>query len=125
MLTPERNARLTQVGPGTPMGNLMRRYWLPALLSEELPEPDGAPGSDPAILQLVASGRGIAALPSWTVDNYIERGYVVSRPIGPAGLRCELYAATTHGGAEAAYIREFIALTRAQSLTELAGVSAL
>jgi LysR family transcriptional regulator for metE and metH len=78
-----------------------------------------------AILQLVASGRGIAALPSWTVGNYIERGYVVSRPIGPNGLRCELYAATTSSGAEAAYIREFIALTRTQSLTELAGVSAL
>jgi len=78
-----------------------------------------------AILQLVASGRGIAALPSWTVGNYIERGYVVSRPIGPSGLCCELYAATTHAGAEAAYIREFIALTREQSLTELTGVSAL
>src|SRR6202142_3945451 len=78
-----------------------------------------------AILQLVASGRGSAALPSWTVGNYIERGYVVSRPIGQSGLRCELYAATTSAGAEAAYIREFITLTRAQSLTELAGVSAL
>src|SRR6202790_5237076 len=78
-----------------------------------------------AIVELVASGRGIAALPSWTVGNYIERGYVVSRPIGQRGLRCELYAATSHAGAEPAYIREFIALTRAQSLTELAGVSAL
>jgi LysR family transcriptional regulator, regulator for metE and metH len=78
-----------------------------------------------AILQLVASGRGIAALPSWTVGNYIERGYVVSRPIGQHGLRCELYAATTTAAAEAAYIKEFIALTRAQSLTQLAGVSAL
>jgi LysR family transcriptional regulator for metE and metH len=78
-----------------------------------------------AILQLVASGRGIAALPSWTVGNYIERGYVVSRPIGQGGLRCELYAATSCASADAAYIREFIALTRAQSLTELAGVSAL
>ena len=78
-----------------------------------------------AILQLVASGRGIAALPSWTVGNYIDRGYVVSRPIGQHGLRCELYAATTTAAAEAAYIREFIALTRVQSLTELAGVSAL
>ena len=38
-----------------------------------------------AILQLVASGRGIAALPSWTVGNYLERGYVVSRPIGVSG----------------------------------------
>jgi LysR family transcriptional regulator for metE and metH len=78
-----------------------------------------------AILQLVASGRGIAALPAWTVGNYIERGYVVSRPIGPRGLRCELYAATSVAGADTAYIREFIALTRAQSLTELRGVSAL
>jgi LysR family transcriptional regulator for metE and metH len=78
-----------------------------------------------AILQLVASGRGIAALPSWTVGNYIERGYVVSRPIGKEGLRCELYAATSGAGAAAAYIKEFIALTRALSLTELAGVSAL
>src|SRR6201994_2838891 len=78
-----------------------------------------------AILQLVASGRGIAALPSWTVGNYIERGYVVSRPIGPQGLRCELYAATTASGAEASYIKEFIALTRSMSLTELAGVTAL
>ena len=35
--------RLTRVGPGTPMGNVFRRYWLPAALSSELPEPDGAP----------------------------------------------------------------------------------
>lgn len=78
-----------------------------------------------AILQLVASGRGIAALPSWTVGNYIERGYVVSRPIGPNGLSCELYAATTHAGAQAAYVREFISLTREQSLTQLSGISSL
>ena len=43
MLTEADNERLTRVGPGTPMGNLFRRYWLPACLSEELPEPDGAP----------------------------------------------------------------------------------
>jgi len=78
-----------------------------------------------AILQLVASGRGIAALPAWTVGNYLDRGYVVSRPIGRNGLHCELYAATTRAGADTAYIREFIALTRSQSLTELRGVSAL
>ena len=43
MLTTEQNATLTQVGPGTLMGNLMRQYWLPALQSTELAEPDGAP----------------------------------------------------------------------------------
>jgi phthalate 4,5-dioxygenase oxygenase subunit len=36
MLTPEENALLTQVGPGTPMGDLMRQYWLPVLCSSEL-----------------------------------------------------------------------------------------
>lgn len=32
---------LTRTGAGTPMGELMRRYWVPALLSSEIPEPDG------------------------------------------------------------------------------------
>ncbi len=43
MLPPEENNLLTQVGPEKPMGKLMRHYWLPALLSRELVEPDGAP----------------------------------------------------------------------------------
>ncbi len=43
MLKPADNERITRVGPGTPMGNLQRRYWLPCALSEELPENDGAP----------------------------------------------------------------------------------
>jgi phenylpropionate dioxygenase-like ring-hydroxylating dioxygenase large terminal subunit len=43
MLSQEDNALLTQTHPGTPMGNLMRRYWVPALLSEEIPGPDGPP----------------------------------------------------------------------------------
>jgi len=43
MLTREDNERVTQVGRGTPMGETMRRYWLPALLARELPEPDCTP----------------------------------------------------------------------------------
>ena len=42
MLTREDNELVTRVGPGTPMGTLMRRYWTPALLSSDL-ERDGAP----------------------------------------------------------------------------------
>jgi phenylpropionate dioxygenase-like ring-hydroxylating dioxygenase large terminal subunit len=38
----EDNARLTRVGPGTPMGRLMREYWIPACLASEL-KPGGAP----------------------------------------------------------------------------------
>jgi phenylpropionate dioxygenase-like ring-hydroxylating dioxygenase large terminal subunit len=37
------NETLTRTGPGTPMGDLFRRYWLPALLAEELPAPDCPP----------------------------------------------------------------------------------
>src|ERR687897_259696 len=40
MLTSEQNQTLTRVGPGTAMGEVMRRYWVPALLSWELAEPD-------------------------------------------------------------------------------------
>ncbi len=43
MLKKEQNDLLTQTGPGTSMGNLFRRYWLPALLARELPEPDCPP----------------------------------------------------------------------------------
>jgi phthalate 4,5-dioxygenase oxygenase subunit len=43
MLRPEDNERLVRVGPGTPGGEMLRRYWMPAALSSELPEPDGAP----------------------------------------------------------------------------------
>ena len=43
MLSAEDNEILTRVGPGTPMGNLYRRYWIPACLSKEVDEPDGPP----------------------------------------------------------------------------------
>ena len=43
MLRKEQNDLLTQTGPGTPMGELFRRYWMPALLAEELPEHDCPP----------------------------------------------------------------------------------
>ena len=43
MLSQNHNDLLTQTGPGTPLGELYRRYWIPALLSEEIPAPDCAP----------------------------------------------------------------------------------
>lgn len=43
MLTAEENELLTRVGPGTPMGNYFRQFWLPALLSSEVPTPDCPP----------------------------------------------------------------------------------
>jgi phenylpropionate dioxygenase-like ring-hydroxylating dioxygenase large terminal subunit len=43
MLSKNDNEAITRVGPGTPMGALMRQYWLPAMLSSELPSVDSDP----------------------------------------------------------------------------------
>ena len=43
MLTTEQNEYLARTSRGTPMGDLMRRYWLPALIDWELPDPDCPP----------------------------------------------------------------------------------
>ena len=43
MLSEQDNDIMCRVGPGTPMGNLMREFWIPALMSSELPAPDSPP----------------------------------------------------------------------------------
>ncbi len=43
MLTSKENELLTRVGSSTPMGEFFRRFWLPFLMAEELPEPDCPP----------------------------------------------------------------------------------
>ncbi len=49
MLSKENSELICRVGAGTPMGTALRRFWLPALLSEELPAPD----CDPRRVQLL------------------------------------------------------------------------
>jgi len=43
MLSTKDTDYLCRIGPGTPMGNLMRQYWMPAIRSDELPAPDSPP----------------------------------------------------------------------------------
>jgi len=43
MLSHEENELLTRTGPGTPMGQLMRRYWIPAVFSAQIAGPDSPP----------------------------------------------------------------------------------
>src|SRR6188472_3229517 len=67
MLSKEDNELLTRTGAGTPMGELMRQYWIPALVSSELPEPDGAPlrvrllGEDLIAFRATSGGVGLVA----------------------------------------------------------------
>ena len=76
-----------------------------------------------AILQLVASRRGIAALPRWAVQPYLERGYVAALPIGPKGLRGRLYAAVRAN--EQKIHAEFATLLAEMALSTLASVAVI
>ncbi|MBE7562596.1 LysR family transcriptional regulator [Acidithiobacillus sp. HP-6] len=74
------------------------------------------------ILQLVASGQGIAALPSWAVGSYGEKGYVRALPLGPQGLWQTLQAATTAEQSEQEHMRAFLEEIRASVAANLLGV---
>jgi LysR family transcriptional regulator for metE and metH len=78
-----------------------------------------------AMLQLVASGRGVAALPLWAVQGYLDRGYVTARPIGAEGLRGELHAACLPGVSLRPYLQDFVQVTRETSFVTLKGVELL
>lgn len=63
------------------------------------------------LIQLVASGRGIGALPDWVVNEYEQKGWVVSRRldcVSPQGLRRTLYAGYRTEDKEKNYFEGFI-----------------
>jgi LysR family transcriptional regulator for metE and metH len=78
-----------------------------------------------AILQLVASQRGIAAMPAWAVQPYLDKGYVESRRVTRRGLTAQLHAATTRTLTNAAYMQEFITTMKKVSSTTLQGIEEL
>mgnify|MGYP002335998436 CR=1 FL=1 len=75
-----------------------------------------------AILQLVASRRGVAALPNWGIKNYLDYGYVIARRIGKGGLWSDLYAAAMEETARQPYLRDFLETARKACFAELDGI---
>lgn len=61
------------------------------------------------LIQLVASERGVAALPDWVSAEYEKKGWIVSRTLG-SGVHCQLYAAVRTRSLDAAYMKGFLAL---------------
>jgi LysR family transcriptional regulator, regulator for metE and metH len=122
-LTPQDFADLTLISYPVPdeMLDLVRRVLAPAGIAPARRTSE----LTVAILQLVASGRGVAALPLWAVKGYLDRGYVASQRIGPDGLTGRLYAAVPARLRERPYVREFVSLMRETSLLTLPGVSLL
>jgi len=75
-----------------------------------------------AILQLVASRRGVAALPSWGIKNYIDHDYVIARRIGIGGLWSNLYASTLSETASRPYLRDFLITIKNTCFATLEGI---
>jgi nitrite reductase/ring-hydroxylating ferredoxin subunit len=90
-LTTEENELLTQTGPGTPAGELMRRYWLPVALAEELP-PDGQPlrlrvlGEDLVVFRDGQARLGL--LGRWCSHRGTDLGF---GEVEDLGLRCAMH----------------------------------
>lgn len=78
-----------------------------------------------AIIQLVSSNRGIAALPYWAAMPYLQRGYVVARKITQQGLHSNLYAAFRETDVNMAYMDDFYETVKSQSFSTLTGLSVL
>jgi len=78
-----------------------------------------------AMLQLVASKRGIATLPHWAAQNYINRDYVLAKRITPTGLTGRLYAACLPELSSQAFLRDFVQSTRENCYLKLSNIELL
>jgi LysR family transcriptional regulator for metE and metH len=78
-----------------------------------------------AILQLVASGRGVGVLPNWGVQSYVDKQYVCAKSIGESGLHGTFYAAVRTADAGRVYVQDFIELLRSTCRDNLRGITLL
>jgi len=78
-----------------------------------------------AILQLVASRRGLAALPNWAIKNYVDYDYVIARPLGEQGLWSDLYVSVPAPLRQKAYVADFVKVIREQCAATLDGIKLL
>ncbi|QJQ05215.1 LysR family transcriptional regulator [Undibacterium piscinae] len=78
-----------------------------------------------AMLQLVASKRGIATLPVWAAQNYVNRDYVLAKRITAEGLTGKLYAACLPELSDKAYLNDFVSTIRESSYLKLQSIELL
>ncbi|WP_269498540.1 LysR family transcriptional regulator [Castellaniella sp. S9] len=76
----------------------------------------------PMIVQLVASGRGVAALPNWALTEYLDQGWLHVCRLGAGGVWRTLYAATRAEDADAGYVQAFLAQARETCFDTLTGI---
>lgn len=74
------------------------------------------------MMQLVASGRGVCALPNWALTEYLERDYVKALPLGKEGVWSTLYAAIREENLALPWMEDFIRTARDTSFSVLSGI---
>lgn len=74
------------------------------------------------MVQLVASGRGLCALPNWVLAEYAEQGLISVRSAGESGVWATLYAAVREEQLSNHYVQDFLSLARSHCLAKLKGV---
>jgi LysR family transcriptional regulator for metE and metH len=74
------------------------------------------------MVQLAASGRGVCGLPSWAAQEYVQRGWVKTLPLGAAGIWRTLYAAVRTEEAELPFLQDFLHTARTTSAATLTGI---
>ena len=74
------------------------------------------------LLQLVASGRGIAVLPDWVLAEYLQRNYVSAKPLGPTGLHGTVFAAIRQREVTQTYLLDCIQLAEQTMLDKRMGM---
>lgn len=104
------------------MLDIMRQVLIPAGIT-----PAGRRTSEltVAMLQLVASGRGIATLPMWTVQSYLDKGYVSAKHVTKQGLHAHLYMASTPEVSQRPWMQDFVRITRESTFKTLPGIELL
>jgi len=74
------------------------------------------------MVQLVASGRGVTALPNWALTEYLQMNLLAAVPLGEEGVWRTLYAAVRVEDEEAPYIQDFFKLARERCFQDLSGI---
>lgn len=74
------------------------------------------------MLQLVASGRGVAALPNWALHEYLQRDYIATKSLGEKGVWCTLYAAIREDQKNADFMVDFLNTAKDVSFRNLTGI---
>ncbi len=77
------------------------------------------------MIQLVASGRGVCALPNWALAPYLAGGHITAVALGEEGLSSTLYMAVREEQRESPYMREFLRIAKETCFRTLTGIRPL